>query len=63
MFQVHDKVMVTPKGAQWREFFAFVDGWRGEVTGWNNGFVMVVCQQQEGPKTLFVPPDCLTLTV
>lgn len=54
-----DKVVITAKG----EFFAFVDGWRGTVTGLNNGLVTVECLRVDGVKTLFVPADQLMLSV
>jgi uncharacterized protein YkvS len=54
-----DAVLITAKG----EFFAFVDGWRGKVTGLNNGLVTVECVRVDGTKTLFVPADELTLSV
>lgn len=54
-----DSVLITAKG----EFFAFVDGWRGKVTGLNNGLVTVECARVDGVKTLFVPADELTLSV
>ena len=53
-----DAVIITPTG----EFFAFVDGWRGTVTGLNNGLVTVECARVDGTKTLFVPATELTLS-
>lgn len=43
------------------EFFAFVDGWHGVVTGWNGGAVEVTCSRPDGFKTLYVPENQLTL--
>lgn len=55
-----DTVLIdATKDPQW----AFVDGWRGKVTGYNNGLVVVECHQVDGLKTLFVPPKLLTLSV
>lgn len=54
-----DTVLITAKD----EYFAFVDGWRGTVTGLNNGLVVVECARVDGVKTLFVPADELTLSV
>lgn len=57
--RVGDAVVIHAKG----EFFAFVDGWRGTFTGWNNGHAVIVCERIDGQKTLFVPPDQLVLSV
>jgi hypothetical protein len=54
-----DAVLITAKD----EYFAFVDGWRGTVTGLNNGLVVVECARVDGLKTLFVPADELALSV
>lgn len=56
---VGDKVIVTAKN----EFYAYVDGWRGVVRGFNNGYAKVICQRDDGEKTLFVPLEELALTV
>ena len=45
------------------DFFAYVDGWRGTVTGFNNGTVEVQCARPDGVKTLYVPAAQLVLTV
>jgi hypothetical protein len=58
-FKVGDKVLITAKDA----FFAFVDGWRGTVKGFNNGLAEVECERVDGTKTFFVPADQLRLTV
>lgn len=60
MFLVGNHVQVTPKSREDKEFWAFFDGYRGVVRGMNNGFVEVVCQHPEGPKTLFIQPENLT---
>ena len=57
--RVGDPVLICAKD----EFFAFVDGWRGRVAGFNNGLVEVRCQRVDGEKTLFVPADQLMLSV
>lgn len=54
-----DAVIITAKD----EYFAFVDGWRGTVTGNNNGLVVVECARVDGLKTFYVPADQLTLSV
>lgn len=54
-----DKVLIIAKD----DFYAFVDGWRGTVTGFNGGAVEVVCYRADGAKTLYVPQDQLSLTV
>lgn len=55
MIKVGDDVTITAKDS----FFAFVDGWRGFVSGFNNGYAVVECPRDDGPKTFFVPPDQL----
>lgn len=60
MFLAGQQVQITPKNAEARKFWAFVDGWCGRVEGMNTGRVVVVCQRDDGPKTLFVEPDNLT---
>ena len=52
-------VIITAKD----EFFAFVDGWRGTITGLNNGLIVVECARIDGVKTLFVPADQLMASV
>lgn len=61
-----DRVIITAKD----DFFAYVDGWRGTVTGLNNGLVAVTMPGQQlghdGPSpllTFFVPADQLALSV
>lgn len=60
-FKPGDRVIITAKD----DFFSFVDGWRGQVTGFNSGLVVVVCKSMEGEppamvdKTFFVPADQL----
>ena len=41
-------------------FFAFVNGWEGQVQGLNNGAVQIETHNPDGQAlTLFVPPDQL----
>jgi uncharacterized protein YkvS len=54
-----DAVIITAKN----DFYRFVDGWRGTVTGLNNGLVVVECARVDGLKTFYVPADELTLSV
>lgn len=54
-----DAVIVVAKG----DFFAFVDGWRGVVQGFNNGLVQVKCDRVDGVKTLYIPANELVLSV
>jgi hypothetical protein len=62
-FKPGDRVIIMAKD----DFFAFVDGWRGQVTGFNSGLVVVVCKSSEDvdgiptliDKTFFVPADQL----
>lgn len=58
--KIGDTVLIdATKDPEW----AFVDGWRGKVTGINNGTPVVECVRVDGLKTLFVPPRLLTLSV
>lgn len=57
--RVGDSVLIQAKS----DFFAFVDGWHGVFTGWNNGLAVVRCARPDGIKTFFVPPDQLVLSV
>lgn len=45
------------------DFFAFVDGWRGVVTGENMGNLEITCQRPDGPKILYVPPAQVSLNL
>lgn len=45
------------------DFYAYVDSWRGTVTGFNNGAVEVTCQRPDGVKVLYVPAGQLAHTV
>lgn len=51
--RIGSPVVIRAKG----EFYAFVDGWAGNVSGFNNGAVEVKCIRADGVKTLFVPSD------
>lgn len=58
--KIGDTVLIdATKEPSW----GFVDGWRGKVTGINNGLPVVECERVDGVKTLFVPPRLLTLSV
>jgi len=50
-----DRVIINAKD----DFFAYVDGWRGQVTGFNSGLAVVVCQHEGIEKTFFVSADQL----
>lgn len=68
-FKVGDRALITARGP----FYAFVDGWRGRVAGYQSGHVVLIGpgmtdhgQAPEGGApniTLMVPPDQLALTV
>jgi len=69
-FKIGDRALICARD----EFYAFVDGWRGTVTGFQSGCVVVkgpgmVGQGMQGgaddaPEiTLFVPADQLSHTV
>lgn len=62
--RVGDRVVITAKD----EFFAFVDGWKGTVSGWNGGLAVVDVVDAEAQaggfkKQFLVPPDQLALSV
>lgn len=58
-FDQGDRVVVDAKD----DFYAFVDGWRGTVVGFNGGAVEVHCARPDGMKVLFVTPENLVLSV
>lgn len=45
------------------EFYSFVDGWIGKVTGFQSGCVEVTCDRLDGVKVLFVPEAQLMLSL
>lgn len=51
VLQVGDSVEIVAQSQQW----AFVDGWCGKITGYNNGATVVECVREDGLKTLFIP--------
>jgi hypothetical protein len=57
--RVGDRVMVTAKD----DFYAYIDGWRGCVSGFQNGLVWVVVDSEDIEKRFLVPSDELALTV
>lgn len=58
-FEPGDRVVICAAD----DFFDYVDGWRGTVTGFNMGAVEVQCARPDGVKTLYVPAAQLALTV
>ncbi|CAN7304304.1 hypothetical protein [Acidovorax delafieldii] len=58
-FTLGDKVIICAADA----FYAYVDGWRGVVTGYNNGSIEVTCQRPDGRKVLYIDPGQLSHTV
>lgn len=58
-FAPGDKVIICAAD----DFYAFVDGWRGVVTGENMGNLEVKCHRPDGEKTLYIPPGQLAFTV
>jgi hypothetical protein len=58
-FEPGDRVVICAAD----DFFAYVDGWRGTVTGFNMGNVEVQCARPDGVKTLYVPAAQLALSV
>lgn len=59
MFNPGDKVIICAADDE----YAFVDGWRGTVTGFQSGHVEVTCQRPDGEKLLYVPQGQLSHTV
>lgn len=45
------------------DFYAYVDGWRGVVTGENMGNLEIECHRPDGVKTLYVPPGQVSLNL
>jgi|GEM_PF-3421676 hypothetical protein len=68
-FKIGDRAMIVARN----EFYAYVDGWRGRVIGFDSGAVVLVgpgmgdAGQSTDPATpnitLFVPADELSHTV
>lgn len=58
-FHVGDHVVVEAKD----EFYAYIDGWRGRVTGHEAGCVRIEVAHEGLQKVFLVPADELTLTV
>ncbi len=58
-FTPGDKVIICAAD----DFYAFVDGWRGVVTGENMGLIEVKCVRADGEKTLYIKPGELSHTV
>lgn len=58
-FEPGDRVVIDARD----DFYGFVDGWRGTVTGYNGGAVEVQCARPDGMKVLYVTPENLRLSV
>lgn len=62
-FKIGDRVLVAARG----DFYAFIDGWRGIVVGYEAGCVAIRIDQEEGgkmiPKRFLVPAAELEHTV
>lgn len=58
-FAPGDKVMICAAD----DFYGFVDGWRGVVTGENMGKLEVTCMREDGQKTIYVPAAQVSHTV
>lgn len=58
-FTPGDKVIICAAD----DFYAYVDGWRGVVTGYNNGLIEVTCQRADGEKILYIRAGELSHTV
>lgn len=69
-FKIGDRALICARD----EFYAFVDGWRGTVSGFQSGCVVIVGPGMVGNGmqgtsdnapgiTLFVPADQLTHTI
>lgn len=56
-FRMGGRVLIAAKD----DFYAFVDGWTGFVSGQASGAIIVECVREDGTKTLFVPPDQLRM--
>lgn len=58
-FRVGDRVIVTARD----DFYAFIDGWVGRVSGETAGHVQIEVHDDGITKVFLVPPDQLRLTV
>jgi hypothetical protein len=58
-FRVADRVMVTAKD----DSYAYIDGWRGRVIGFESGAVWIKVDDEGVDKRFLVPADELALTV
>jgi ribosomal protein L21E len=58
-FHVGDHVIVEAKD----DFYAYIDGWRGRVTGHEAGCVRIEVSDEGLQKVFLVPADELRLTV
>lgn len=59
-FQIGDKVVICAAD----DFYAYVDGLRMRVTGFNSGAVEIMGKNWEGQEiTLYVPAGQLSITV
>lgn len=52
-FVIGSRVVVRAKD----DFYAFIDGWRGTIARFQQGFAVVECMRSDGLKTFFVPPS------
>ena len=60
MFLAGDKVQITPRSPEAKRFWSFVDGWTGTIEGSMGSRLTVVCNRDDGIKTLYLEPENLT---
>jgi len=56
-FRLGKHVLIVAKD----DFYGFIDGWTGFVSGKQSGCVWVECVREDGTKSFLVPPDQLRL--
>lgn len=39
------------------DFYRFIDGWKGKVTGYKNGLNVITCINPDGQEVEFYVPD------
>ncbi|OCS48830.1 hypothetical protein [Ralstonia pickettii] len=56
-FRLGKRVLIVAKD----DFYSFVDGWTGYVSGYASGGVWVDCVREDGTKSFLVPAEQLRL--
>lgn len=56
-FRTGNRVLIAARD----DFYSYIDGWTGYVSGFASGCVWVECMREDGTKSFLVPPDQLRL--